>query len=68
MEIMRRALQQICAQLGPLWVLAVSKRFTAWSLTGLGAVAMRGFAGSNYALIAAMSGRMPMMFITRVRL
>jgi hypothetical protein len=34
----------------------------------LSAVAMRVFAGLGYALIAAMSGWMPMMFITRVRL
>ncbi len=31
-------------------------------------VAMRGFPGLDYALIAAMSGWMPMMLITRVRL
>jgi hypothetical protein len=32
------------------------------------AVLQRGLAGSDYALIAAMSGRMPRMFMTRVRL
>ena len=34
----------------------------------LGAAAMRGFAVLDYALIAAMSGWMLMIFITRVRL
>ncbi len=43
------------------------KTLYGMELTDLGAVAMRIY-GSDYALIAAMSGRMPMMFITRVRL
>jgi hypothetical protein len=51
-----------------LWVLAVSKRFARKSL-GRGGVAMRAaFSGFDYARIAAISGWMPMMFITRVRL
>jgi hypothetical protein len=48
-------------------VLAVSKRFTAkaWDEAGLNA---SWFSGFDYARIAAISGWMPMMFITRVRL
>ena len=51
----------------PSWVLAVSKRF-AGRIWNLGRVSMRGFFGPDYALIAAISGSMPMMFMTRVRL
>jgi hypothetical protein len=51
----------------PLWVLAVSKRFAgkSWNLSEMGCDCFSGF---DYALIAAMRGWMPMMFITRVRL
>jgi hypothetical protein len=47
--------------------LAVSKRFaaTAWDEADCDASCFSGF---DYARIAAISGWMPMMFITRVRL
>ena len=48
------------------WVLVVYKRFGEGSLSGLGEG--HGISGFDYALIAAMSGWVPMMFITRVRL
>ncbi len=52
----------------PLWVLAVSKRFDLRE-AALGEVATRiDFLSLNYTLIAVMSGWMPMMFMTRVRL
>jgi hypothetical protein len=51
----------------PRWVLAVSKRFPG-RVWNLGGVLMRGFFGPDYAPIAAISGWMPMMFMTRVRL
>jgi hypothetical protein len=52
----------------PLWVLAVSKRFAAevWDEAGLRCELL--FPAFDYARIAAISGWMPMMFITRVRL
>jgi hypothetical protein len=49
-----------------LWVLAVSKRFATQA--GLGGVATRAASDFDYARIAAISGRMLMMFITLVRL
>jgi len=51
-----------------LWVLAVSKRFAAevWDEAGLRCELL--FPAFDYARIAAISGWMPMMFITRVRL
>jgi hypothetical protein len=51
-----------------LRVLAVSKRFAAevWDEAGLRCELL--FPAFDYARIAAISGWMPMMFITRVRL
>jgi hypothetical protein len=48
----------------PFWALAVSKHFAAkaWDEAGFC------FSGFDYAWIAAISGWMPMMFITLVRL
>src|SRR5277367_2244686 len=51
----------------PFRVLVVQKR-PDWMRRKLGKVAMRDCFGLDYALIAAMRGWMPMMFITRVRL
>jgi len=51
----------------PFRVLVVQKR-PDWMRRKLGKVAMRDCFGLDYALIAAMRGWMPMMFITRARL
>jgi hypothetical protein len=50
------------------WVLAVSKRFAARGLTRGGVTTRATFSGFDYARIAAINGRMPIMFITLVRL
>ena len=51
----------------PVWVLAVSKRFGEVGIERRGDLNCF-FASFDYALIAAISGWIPMMFITLVRL